>query len=31
VIENDRLERAVNDIIHLVLTEVERAREQAPA
>ena len=31
VIENDRLETAVNDIIQLVLMEVERAREQSPA
>jgi 2-phosphoglycerate kinase len=31
VIENDRVEAAVNDIIHLVLMEVERAREQSPA
>ncbi|HWB55370.1 MAG TPA: hypothetical protein VG479_00370 [Gaiellaceae bacterium] len=31
VIENDRIEAAVNDIIQLVLMEVERAREQSPA
>lgn len=31
VIENTRMEHAVNEVIHLVLAEVERAHEQAPA
>jgi 2-phosphoglycerate kinase len=31
VVENARLEEAVNEIIHLVLAEVERARDQARA
>ena len=31
VVENARLESAVNEIIHLVLAEVERARDQARA
>ena len=29
VIENTRMEHAVNEIIHLVLAEVERAQDQA--
>jgi len=29
VIENTRMESAVNGVIHLVLAEVERARDQA--
>jgi 2-phosphoglycerate kinase len=29
VIENTRMEEAVNKIIHLVLAEVERAQDQA--
>jgi 2-phosphoglycerate kinase len=29
VIENTHMEAAVNEVIHLVLAEVERARDQA--
>ena len=29
VIENNRMESAVNEVIHLVLAEVERAQDQA--